>query len=136
MNRAILVICAVALVSSAPATADDLRDPRCNSAARYEAMRDGANCSGSEAWTEARAAAPEFRCNGTGAVPTGPVPTDPGSTLPTMEWTGRWMAASVHCGDLVDPRHEAGYCYALGACGSRHVRLTHYQPRLTGGSRR
>lgn len=26
------------------------RDPRCNTAARYEAMSEGANCSGSEAW--------------------------------------------------------------------------------------
>lgn len=26
------------------------RDPRCNTAARYDAMRDGANCSASEAW--------------------------------------------------------------------------------------
>lgn len=26
------------------------RDPRCNTAARYEAMAEGANCSGSEAW--------------------------------------------------------------------------------------
>ncbi|MDB5516589.1 MAG: hypothetical protein JWQ17_3347 [Tardiphaga sp.] len=26
------------------------RDPRCNTAARYEAMAQGANCSGSEAW--------------------------------------------------------------------------------------
>jgi hypothetical protein len=57
-----------------------------------------------------------FRCNGTGAVPIGEVPHDPGSTNPTMEWTRLWMAAGVRCGELADPKREAGYCYARGAC--------------------
>jgi hypothetical protein len=66
--------------------------------------------------SSAAMAAEEFRCNGTGAVPMAPIPTDPGSTIPTMEWTVRWMQAGARCGELADPKHTAGYCYALGAC--------------------
>lgn len=48
MIRMILAVCAV-ICFAAPAATESLRDPRCNTSARYDAMREGADCSGPEA---------------------------------------------------------------------------------------